>query len=397
TVRQCDEDLFREIAMLSEIEKIGVNEVVETANFGDASLHMNVNGMENEILSSSSSLTSSSWTDISLKMKELGPDGEKQSKEAKDEDVQVIKHESNFDSICYLFSITMCKYNDMNLAKQVDGSPCEGEGDWRTINSIVSLLTNPSSPKETSNFILPSGFMTSHEKPTKVFPLDSAEGYIWVPHVGCNFLLSDNRYGDCIDDDLLRMKPLGVCHFCVPNGVISYMSWDFPAWKFTTPCPQYSGSSHEPFVEFRPFIDAARRKPVEPPLGCPIQHVLEHSAPHRHWSFFRICGSGESTNVIIRICRSVMHFHIDPLLPLRSKCHRLNPKKWVCRNLIVVDMFLYQGLEGIQMSLDKAMCVGRDFTVSPTPPGLTACACEVLGSLQGGIWSRTGHFISLVD
>nr|GEV07798.1 nuclease associated modular domain 3 [Tanacetum cinerariifolium] len=84
----------------SEIEQIGVNRVVETANFGEASLHMNVNGMEHEKLSSSS-LTSSSWTDISLKMKEVGPDGEKQSKETKDEDVQVIKYESNFDSICY--------------------------------------------------------------------------------------------------------------------------------------------------------------------------------------------------------------------------------------------------------------------------------------------------------
>nr|GEW26378.1 nuclease associated modular domain 3 [Tanacetum cinerariifolium] len=101
----------------SEIEQIGVNGVVETANFGEASLHMNVNGMEHEKLSSSLSLTSSSWTDISLKMKKVGPDDEKQSKEAKDEDVQVIKHESNFDSICYFFSITMCKYNDMNLAK----------------------------------------------------------------------------------------------------------------------------------------------------------------------------------------------------------------------------------------------------------------------------------------
>nr|GEY21821.1 nucleotide-binding alpha-beta plait domain-containing protein [Tanacetum cinerariifolium] len=109
----------------SEIEQIGVNGVVETANFGEASLHMNVNGMEHEKISSSSSLTSSSWTDISLKMKEVGPDGEKQSKEAKDEDIQVIKHEFNFDSICYFFSITICKYNDMNLAKQVDGSSCE--------------------------------------------------------------------------------------------------------------------------------------------------------------------------------------------------------------------------------------------------------------------------------
>ncbi|GJR04482.1 ribonuclease H-like domain-containing protein [Tanacetum coccineum] len=64
----------------SEIEQIGVNEVLETANFSKASLQMNVNGMEHEKLSSSSSLTSSSWTDISLKMKEVGPDGEKQSK-----------------------------------------------------------------------------------------------------------------------------------------------------------------------------------------------------------------------------------------------------------------------------------------------------------------------------
>nr|GEV40189.1 hypothetical protein [Tanacetum cinerariifolium]GEW87036.1 hypothetical protein [Tanacetum cinerariifolium] len=40
-----------------------------------------------EKLSSSSSLTSSSWTDLSLKMKEVGPYGEKQSKEAKDEDI----------------------------------------------------------------------------------------------------------------------------------------------------------------------------------------------------------------------------------------------------------------------------------------------------------------------
>ncbi|GJY99393.1 OPA3-like protein [Tanacetum coccineum] len=54
-VRQRDDDLFREIVMLS---------------------------------------------DLSLKMKEVGPDGEKQVKEANDEDVQVLKHESNFDSIC---------------------------------------------------------------------------------------------------------------------------------------------------------------------------------------------------------------------------------------------------------------------------------------------------------
>nr|GEX84351.1 nuclease associated modular domain 3 [Tanacetum cinerariifolium] len=55
----------------SEIEKIGVNGVVETANFGEASLHMNVNGIGHEKLSSSSLLTSSSWTDISLKMMEV--------------------------------------------------------------------------------------------------------------------------------------------------------------------------------------------------------------------------------------------------------------------------------------------------------------------------------------
>ncbi|GJU64881.1 hypothetical protein Tco_1246716 [Tanacetum coccineum] len=105
TVRQRDEDRFREIAMLSgsarvvldkndilkdasEIKQTGVNGVVEIANFGEASLQTNVNGMEHEKLSSSSSLTSSSWTDLSLKMKEVGPDGEKQSKEAKDKDVQ---------------------------------------------------------------------------------------------------------------------------------------------------------------------------------------------------------------------------------------------------------------------------------------------------------------------
>ncbi|GKC93902.1 hypothetical protein Tco_1159344, partial [Tanacetum coccineum] len=79
--------------------------------------------MEHENLSSSSSLTSSSWTDLTLKMNEVGPDGEKQSKEANDEDVQVLKHESNFDSICYFFSIIMCKYKDMNLAKQVEWLP----------------------------------------------------------------------------------------------------------------------------------------------------------------------------------------------------------------------------------------------------------------------------------
>ncbi|GKA92665.1 hypothetical protein Tco_0814590, partial [Tanacetum coccineum] len=137
TVRQRDEDLFREIAMLSgsaravpnkddiledasEIEQMGVNGVVETANFGEASLQMDVNGMKHEKLSSSSSLTSSSWTDLSLKMKEVGPDGKKHSTEAKDEDVQVLKHDSNFDSICYFFSIIMCKYKDMNLSKQVE-------------------------------------------------------------------------------------------------------------------------------------------------------------------------------------------------------------------------------------------------------------------------------------
>ncbi|GKE11189.1 hypothetical protein Tco_1414740, partial [Tanacetum coccineum] len=88
-----------------------------TANFGEASLQTNVNGIEHEKLSSSSSLTSSLWTDLTLKMKEVGPEGEKQSKEAKDEDVHVLKHESNFDSICYFFSI---KYKDVNLAKQVE-------------------------------------------------------------------------------------------------------------------------------------------------------------------------------------------------------------------------------------------------------------------------------------
>ncbi|GJU13888.1 hypothetical protein Tco_1136284, partial [Tanacetum coccineum] len=79
--------------------------------------------MENENISSSSSLTSSSWTDLTLTMNEVEPDGEKQSKEAKDEDVHVLKHESNFDSICYFFSIIMCKYKDMNLAKQVEWLP----------------------------------------------------------------------------------------------------------------------------------------------------------------------------------------------------------------------------------------------------------------------------------
>ncbi|GJY07504.1 hypothetical protein Tco_0374558 [Tanacetum coccineum] len=59
-------------------------------------------------------------------MKEVGPEGEKQSKEANDEDVQVLKHESNFDSICYFFSIIMRKYKDMNLAKQVEWLPVRG-------------------------------------------------------------------------------------------------------------------------------------------------------------------------------------------------------------------------------------------------------------------------------
>nr|GEU40965.1 hypothetical protein [Tanacetum cinerariifolium] len=98
---------------------------LETANFGKASLQTNVNGIKHEKLSSFSSLTSSSWTDLSLKMKEVRRDGEKQSKEAKDEDVHVLKQESNFDSICYFFSIIMCKYKDMNLENQVVGSPCE--------------------------------------------------------------------------------------------------------------------------------------------------------------------------------------------------------------------------------------------------------------------------------
>ncbi|GJZ14292.1 hypothetical protein Tco_0549522, partial [Tanacetum coccineum] len=73
TVRQGDEDLFREIAMLSgsaravldkdgivedasEIDKIGVNKVAGTTNLGE----------------------------------EVGPNGEKQGKEAKDEDVQIL-------------------------------------------------------------------------------------------------------------------------------------------------------------------------------------------------------------------------------------------------------------------------------------------------------------------
>ncbi|GJZ99586.1 hypothetical protein Tco_0672137 [Tanacetum coccineum] len=74
----------------------------------------------------------------------------------------------------------------------------------------------------------------------------------------------------------------------------------------------------------------------------------------------------------LRLCFHLRDLVMDPLLPLRA-------------------------LEGIQMSLDKAMCVGRDFTVSPTPPGLIARAHEVLGSFQGGIWSRTGHSKTLVD
>ncbi|GKC65328.1 nuclease associated modular domain 3, partial [Tanacetum coccineum] len=71
----------------SEIEQIGVNGAVETAKFGEASLQTNVNGMEHVKLSSSSSSssssTSSSWSDLSLKMKEVGADGEKQEKGSK--------------------------------------------------------------------------------------------------------------------------------------------------------------------------------------------------------------------------------------------------------------------------------------------------------------------------
>ncbi|GJV74791.1 hypothetical protein Tco_1506375 [Tanacetum coccineum] len=147
-------------------------------------------------------------------------------------------------------------------------------------------------------------------------------------------------------------------------------------------CPLYSESSHEPFAEFKPFIDAARRKPVEPPLGCPIQHVLEHSAPHWHWPFFRICGSGESTNVIIQICRSVMPFTLVGILCLGAE----NSMIILIKGDLKASLKGFErALEGIQMSLDKAMCVGRDFTVSPTPPGLIARAHEVLGSFQGGI------------
>nr|GEZ41387.1 UDP-galactose transporter 2 [Tanacetum cinerariifolium] len=61
----------------SEIEQIGVIGAVETANFGEASIQTNVNGMEHEKLSSSSLLTWSSWSELSLKMKEVGADGTK--------------------------------------------------------------------------------------------------------------------------------------------------------------------------------------------------------------------------------------------------------------------------------------------------------------------------------
>nr|GEY47891.1 nuclease associated modular domain 3 [Tanacetum cinerariifolium] len=70
----------------SDIEQIGVNGAVETAKFGEASLQTNVNGMEHVKLSSSSSAlssTSSSWSDLSLKRKEVGADGEKQEKGSK--------------------------------------------------------------------------------------------------------------------------------------------------------------------------------------------------------------------------------------------------------------------------------------------------------------------------
>ncbi|GJW45173.1 hypothetical protein Tco_0073972 [Tanacetum coccineum] len=72
---------------------------VDLSNFGEASLQTNVNGIEHEKLSSSSSLTSSSWSDLSLKMKEVGPEGEKQVKEAKDEDVQrgLISRRNHFE------------------------------------------------------------------------------------------------------------------------------------------------------------------------------------------------------------------------------------------------------------------------------------------------------------
>ncbi|PWA58461.1 nuclease associated modular domain 3 [Artemisia annua] len=69
----------------SEIKQIGVNGAVETAKFGEASLQTNVNGMEHVKLSSSSSSssTSSSWSDLNLKTKEVGADGEKQEKGSK--------------------------------------------------------------------------------------------------------------------------------------------------------------------------------------------------------------------------------------------------------------------------------------------------------------------------
>nr|GEX39624.1 zinc knuckle CX2CX4HX4C [Tanacetum cinerariifolium] len=87
TVRQRDEDLFREIAMLRQFINMLQRRVIMDLHglFLTRTTYMR---MQHEKLSSSSSLTWSSWTDLSLKMKEVGPDGGKQSKEAKDEDVQ---------------------------------------------------------------------------------------------------------------------------------------------------------------------------------------------------------------------------------------------------------------------------------------------------------------------
>ncbi|GJZ98023.1 hypothetical protein Tco_0670476 [Tanacetum coccineum] len=67
---------------------------------------------------------------------------------------------------------------------------------------------------------------------------------------------------------------------------------------------------YELFSKVRPIVYATIRQPIEPTSSQTIQSLLKHHAPYRHLPFSLIGCPYETSNMVIRIGRSIVNFQV---------------------------------------------------------------------------------------